>query len=239
MKALLLAAGLGTRLAPFTDALPKCLVPVSGRPPLLRALDWLSSSGVEDVVINLHHLPETVTAAVDEGSAWGMQIRFSREDELLGTAGALDPLRDWVGDERVLIFYSDNIIRLDLTTLMRRHESTAAAMTVALFHRTDVRASGVARLDASDLITGFVEKPPEGGPGWVSAGLLYCEPSVLDHIPRGRASDFGRDVIPDLLKSGAVVAGHRLGADDGLWWIDTPSDLARVEAELAALEGAA
>lgn len=234
MKALLLAAGVGSRLERYAKTVPKCMVPVAGTPPLLRLIAWLRDEGVTDLAINLHHLPAVVTGAVGDGSALGVRVRYSREPELLGTAGALDPLRDWIGDEPFLVVYADNIVCCCLAGVADLHRRTAATITVALFHRDDVSTSGAATVDDGGRISRFVEKPSVGGPGWVSAGLLHCEPSVLEIIPGGgAASDFGRDVLPALLAAGATLAGYKLGVGEYLYWIDTPADLAQAEAQLA------
>jgi NDP-sugar pyrophosphorylase family protein len=89
MKAVILAAGVGSRLRPLTDACPKPMLPIAGRPLLSRTLDWLSASGVGEAALNLHHLPAQVRAGLGDGAAWGMRLRYSYEPDLLGTAGAL------------------------------------------------------------------------------------------------------------------------------------------------------
>ena len=95
MKAMLLAAGLGTRLRPLTDHIPKCMVPVAGKPVLQRNIEWLRSQGVVDLVVNLHHYPEVVTDYFGDGSAFGVHLHYSYEPELLGTAGALWGAREY------------------------------------------------------------------------------------------------------------------------------------------------
>jgi mannose-1-phosphate guanylyltransferase len=238
MKAILLAAGRGTRLAPWTDSLPKCMVPVAGKPTLQRLVEWLRDEGVTELGINLHHLPDAVTGQLGDGSALGVSIRYSRENELRGTAGALLPFAEWLAGGPFLVVYADNVIACDLAALRALHEAEHAAVTIALHRREDVSASGAATL-AGDRIVSFVEKPATGGPGWVSAGLLLCEPRVLDLVPAVGPSDLGADVLPALVVAGETLAGYRLGGAEYLYWIDTPADLERADALLRAREEAA
>lgn len=241
MKAVLLAAGPGSRLGRLTETTPKCLLPLAGSGTLVRNVEWLASLGVRDLAVNLHHRHELVTGLLGDGRGLGVRIRYSFEPELRGTAGALVPLAAWLGEEPFLVVYADNLLRCDLEALDRRHRDAGAAVTVALSRRANVSESGVAVLDGQGLVADFVEKPAPGDvpSRLVSAGLLLCEPSVLELVPAGRPSDIGRDLLPALLAAGRRVAGYRLGPGESLRWIDTPADLARTEAWLRAQEAAA
>lgn len=233
MRALVLAAGLGTRLRPLTDTMPKSMVPVGGIPVLERNVAWLCRNGVTEIAINLHHRADAVTSHFGDGSAFGVAIRWSPEGTLLGTAGALGPLREWLGSDTFLVLYGDNLIDIDMERFRELHERAGATATVALFERADVSASGVAEVEG-DLVVRFVEKPAPGETSsrLVSAGLILCEPSV--HASVGPPpSDFGRDVLPALLAGGEPVAGYRMRPGETLRWIDTYDDLERAERELA------
>lgn len=232
MRALLLAAGLGTRLQPLTESVPKAMVPVGGVPMLERNIRLLKESGITEMAVNLHHLPEVVRGHFGDGSGFGVSIRWSHEPQLLGTAGALLPLRDFFED-RFLVLYADNLIAIDLEAVERTHRGQKAALTMALWQRDDVSSSGVAELDEHGLLRRFIEKPASRVTvgNWVNAGFLICEPDVHGFI-REPPSDFGHSVIPAMLAGGERIAGYRMGAGEVLRWIDTPDDLARVEAEL-------
>jgi len=232
-KAMLLAAGLGTRLSPLTDNLPKCMVPVAGKPVLQHDVEWLRSRGVVDLVVNLHHCPEAVTDHFGDGSAFGVRIHYSYEPELLGTAGAVWAAHRFFSQERFLVIYADNLIDCNLNRLYNLHVDSQATLTMALFWRADVSASGVVALEEGGRIVAFKEKPKpeEVLSHWVNAGLLLCEPGVLRFIPPGQSSDFGHDVLPALLAAGEPLYGYTMGPDEGLWWIDTPEDLQRVREE--------
>lgn len=230
---MLLAAGLGTRLRPLTNSIPKCMVPVAAKPVLQHNVEWLRSWGVVDLVVNLHVHPEAVTDYFGDGGVFGVNIRYSYEPELLGTAGSLAPVQQFFGDEPFWVVYADNLINCDLSRLFRLHVTKQATLTMALFWRDDVSASGVVGLEDDGRIVTFREKPSPQQvlSHWVNAGLLLCEPGVLQFIPAEHPSDFGHDVLPALLEAGEPMYGYTMGPGEGLYWIDTLADLQRVRSE--------
>lgn len=234
MRAMVLAAGLGRRLRPYTDLAPKCMVTVAGKPMLQHVLEWLRDEGVRDVAVNLHYRPDLVVERFGDGSAFDLRLHWSYEATLLGTAGGVAAVREWLGDDRFLVVYGDNLIRCSLAGLRATHDRVGAVLTMALFHRWDGSKSGVVTVDDGDRVTSFREKPADAVAGghWVSAGLYLCEPGVVDAISETTPSDFGHDVIPALLHRGETVGGHLLLDDDALYWIDTPEDLERTRAAL-------
>jgi mannose-1-phosphate guanylyltransferase len=229
MKALLLAAGVGTRLRPLTDQLPKCMVPVAGKPVLQWNIEFLRSQGVVDLVVNLHHYPKTVTGYFGDGKTFGVRLSYSYEPRMLGTAGALWAARRFFAAERFWLVYADNLINCSFERMERLHRTRGATLTMGLFWREDVSASGVAEFDGDGRITKFKEKPidAEAGSHWVNAGIFLCEPRLLQFIPPGQACDFGHDVIPMMLSLGESLYGYTLGTGETLHWIDTPEDLKR------------
>jgi NDP-sugar pyrophosphorylase family protein len=233
-KAMLLAAGKGTRLHPLTETVPKCMVPIGGKPLLEHNVEWLKRYGVTDLVINLHHLPEALTAHFGDGSKWGVRITYSPETELLGTAGSVKRLADFFEDS-FLVWYGDNLSTCRLDKLWRQHCEKNGLATIALFEREDATGSGIVGLEDDDRITRFLEKPRADQlfSTWVNAGVMALEPQVLEWIPAQGMSDFGRDVFPALLARQLPLYGYRMSPDEGLWWIDTPDDLERAQAALA------
>jgi mannose-1-phosphate guanylyltransferase len=232
-RAVVLTAGRGTRLRPFTETVPKCMAPLSGRPLLEHTVERLRDYGVTQLCVNLHYLPEVVPAHFGDGGRWGVQITYSFEEELLGTAGSVKKMAaDF--DEPFFVWYGDNLSSCRLDLLWRQHVEKGADVTVALHEREDPTQSGIVGLDDDGRITRFLEKPrPEQVfSHLVSAGIFVLNPSVLDAVPAEGASDFGRDVFPRLLAEGARLYGYRMGEGEGLWWIDTPADLQRVQAAL-------
>src|SRR5512146_2599604 len=156
MKAMILAAGEGTRLRPLTDKLPKPMMPLGNKPLLGYTLALLAQHNIRDVAINLHHCPETVRDYFGDGSAWNVRITYSFEPELLGTAGAVKKLEAF-WNEAFLVVYGDNLTDCDLTRLVAFHRAQGGLATLALFWRDDVQHSGVVALDEHDRITRFVE----------------------------------------------------------------------------------
>ena len=227
MKAMLLSAGLGSRLRPLTDDRPKCMVPVAGKPVLQWNLEFLRSEGIDEVVINLHHYPQTVIDYFQDGSSFGVRIHYSYEPELMGTAGGVWMARRHFSHERFLVLYADNLIKCNLQALLYFHLTNNSALTMVLFWRQDVSASGVVQLNNKGKITAFIEKPGKDQvlSHWVNAGMYLCETSVVQYIPGGVPSDFGHNVLPALINAEEPLYGYTMGPDETLYWIDTQKDL--------------
>jgi mannose-1-phosphate guanylyltransferase len=232
-RAMLLAAGEGLRLRPFTETVPKCMLTVAGKPVLEHNIEWLRKFGVTDLVINLHYLPEAVVNHCGDGSRLGVRINYSMEPELLGTAGAVRNAAHFF-DDAFFVWYADNLSTCRLDRLWELHSARGGVATIALHRRDDPTQSGIVGLDETDRIVRFLEKPrPEQVfSHWVNAGILLLEPGVIDSIPSRGASDFGRDVFPALLGAGEVLIGYRMAGGEGLWWIDTAADFKRVQSTM-------
>jgi NDP-sugar pyrophosphorylase family protein len=202
MKAMVLAAGLGTRLRPLTDDKPKCLIPLAGRPLLDWTLRWLSNFGVNECVINLHYLPNKVQDFVGEGSQYGLQIHYSYEPELLGTAGAVKKVAPFF-DQPFYVIYSDNFSQWNLRNLVEIHEKNQAVATMAVHWREDVTQSGMVEIDQNNRILRLVEKPkPENVTShYVNAGFYYLDTRVFNYIPDGKPCDFAFHVFPEMLRA--------------------------------------
>jgi predicted dehydrogenase len=235
-KALLLAAGQGTRLGAAARQIPKPLLRVRGRPVLERHVEQLAAAGVEEIWINLFHQGEVIEDHFGEGARWGVRIRYSRETTLLGTAGALKKLESQFSDGPFFIVYGDNVGACDYRALAGAH-GRDALLTVAVCHKGEVSQSGIAELDPGGHIRRFVEKPAPGEEfsHWVNAGFYAASPEVLQWLPPG-VSDFGRDVIPRLLAEGRTVRGYVLPVP--VEGIDTPEMLAAAEVLRVAVIGA-
>lgn len=228
MKAMLLAAGEGQRLRPLTDGCPKPMLKIGAAPILEHNVKLLRKHGIVDIAINLHHRPDAITDYFADGQAFGVNIRYSYEPELLGTAGAVARLRDFF-DRRFFVIYGDNLTDCRLDKMLARHLETESLCTLALFHREDVQASGVASLGRDGRIETFVEKPAPGMEvsHWVNAGILCCEPAILDFIPPAGPSDFGRDVLPQISGPTGRVFAYLMS--ETLLWIDSPADHLRTQ----------
>jgi NDP-sugar pyrophosphorylase family protein len=238
MKALLLAAGEGTRLRPLTEKLPKPMIPIAGKPILEYNVEWLAQHGIREIAINLHHCPQAVMNHFGDGSRFGVSITYSYEPELLGTAGAVKKLESFLqgtpstsSGQAFLVVYGDNLIDCDLKRLLSFHHERGGLVTIVLHYRDDVSNSGVVAVETQDRVTSFVEKPKAQKvfSHWVNAGILVLEPEVVKYIPSGIPSDFGKEILPQLLEQGAELYGYRITDSERIWWIDTPGDLERVE----------
>jgi mannose-1-phosphate guanylyltransferase len=207
-KAVILAAGRGERLRPLTDGLPKPMLPIGGRPLLEHLLALLALAGVREVALNLHHRPEAVRAYLGEGSRLGLRVLYSEEETLLGTAGALRRLEQFL-DRTFFVLYGDVLSNLNLRRLADFHRRRGGALTMALHRQKDLGRCGVAEVEAGGRIRRFVEKPKESlGSPWAAAGVLVVEPSVLRFIPEG-FSDLGADLFPRLVELNVPIFGYR------------------------------
>ena len=204
-----MAAGLGTRLRPLTDFLPKPMVPVANRPVLHHLLNLLHRHDVTEVGINLHHSPEMIQSYFGDGSSLGMSIHWSHEPELLGTAGGTKRLEDLWARETILVTSGDGLHDIDVTALLGHHRRTGALATLAVKPVQDPSSYGVVILDRDTRVRGFQEKPhrDEARSDLANCGVYVIEPELLDRIPPDTVVDFGQDVWPSL-----VAAGERLYA---------------------------
>jgi mannose-1-phosphate guanylyltransferase len=205
MKAFLLAAGVGSRLRPITDTIPKCMVAVAGRPMLDIWLEALDRAGVDEVLVNLHHLPDVVRDHVAARTS-PPAVRIVFEPELLGSAGTLRANRDWVErEEMFLAFNADNLTDFDLRSLVDAHRAHDAVATLAVFHSEHPSAGGVVELDGTGRVIGFTEKPPEPVSDLTNAGMYAFHPNVLDEIEGAPPRDIGYDLLPRLVGRARAV----------------------------------
>lgn len=236
-KALVLAAGLGSRIRDVAGDLPKPLMPFGGAPILAHNLRWLAASGVTHAWINLHYGADAIRSRIGDGSAFGLAITYVYEPELLGTAGALGNIAADVG-ETMLVVYGDSVVRFDLSALQARHRASGAQATVALFdqdrHLNTGIAGGRVRVAADGTIAEFVEGPGAAGlSSLVNAGVYAVEPAVLDLIAPGRLVDFGRDVFPAMLAQGRKLGAHVIDETGLCLGLDTPESHAAGQRLLA------
>jgi mannose-1-phosphate guanylyltransferase len=205
MKAFLLAAGIGSRLRPITDVTPKCMLIVGDRPLLDIWLDSFSRTGVDEVLINLHHLPDVVRRHIASRPA-PPALRTFFEPELLGSAGTLLANRQWVeGEEFFLACYADNLTDFDMRSLIDAHREHGAIATLTVFHSERPSDGGVVELDSANRVIGFVEKPSDPVSDLTNAGMYAFHPSVLDEIDGMPPYDIGYDLLPRLVGRARAV----------------------------------
>jgi mannose-1-phosphate guanylyltransferase len=205
MKAFLLAAGVGSRLRPITDTIPKCMVVIDDRPLLDIWLDAFGRAGIDEVLVNLHHMPDVVRHHIAARTG-PPTVRTFFEPELLGSAGTLTANRQWVdGEEFFLACYADNLTDFDLRSLIDAHRANGSIATLAVFHSERPSAGGVVELDNAGRVIGFVEKPSEPPSDLTNAGIYAFNPSVLDEIDGIPPSDIGYDLLPRLVGRAQAV----------------------------------
>jgi mannose-1-phosphate guanylyltransferase len=234
--ALVLAAGRSTRIQAAVDGRPKPLIEVGGQSVLERNLRQLAAAGVRTAWINLHYESEQIRAAIGDGHVFGLDVQYSYEPELLGTAGAAKNIERFIGVEPFFVVYGDNLVSVDLHDMTGKHRASRADATIAVFDRDRVPNTGLAGGRVAIDEGGYIVDFREGGgtSPYVNAGVYVLEPSVLASIPAGRASDFGHDVFPSLLRSGRRLQAYSI--DGYCLGIDTPDGLARARALLERLE---
>jgi mannose-1-phosphate guanylyltransferase/mannose-1-phosphate guanylyltransferase/phosphomannomutase len=211
------------------------MVEIGGKPAMQHAVERLRDAGVVRIIVNVCHLREQIMDYFGDGSRFGVQISYSIEDELLGTAGGVRKAAWFFNGKPFIVWYGDNIAHCHLDLMWRLHRLRDGALTMAVFQRADVSQSGVAVMDDSFRILSFVEKPKQGETtsSWVNAGIYIVQPEVLGVIESTNAVDFGKDVFPYLLSGGKAIYGYRMGGGEDLIWIDTPADYAAVAGPLS------
>lgn len=226
MKAMVLAAGLGTRLRPLTDHTPKPLIDVAGRPMIAYPLLQLAAAGIRDVVVNIHHLASQMRAALGDGSAFGVHITYSEEEELLDTGGGIQRASKWLAGDTFLVLNADSIHDVPLHDVLRVHRERHATATLVLRPDPDAVRYGLIEVDDSDRVRRFLGEPRDCHTSLTPlmfAGVSAYAPHVLSAMQPGRFS-LTRDTIAQLMRAGAHVAALRY---DGYWRaLDTPASLA-------------
>jgi NDP-sugar pyrophosphorylase family protein len=229
MKAFILAAGLGTRLRSLGLDVPKVMVPIGGKPLLEHHLELFKRQGIREFIVNLHYLPEKITSYFGDGRKFGVSITYSHEPQLLGTAGAVKKMEPKLRDGAFLVFYGDNLVRVDFAPLLDFHRSHQALATVALFASPEPWTGGIVETDSNGRVLRFVEKPDrkQVSTNLISAGIFVVEPQVLDVIPAGKFCDFGKDVFPKLLAEGRPV--YAMEPKAYIQDVGTPERLAKAQ----------
>jgi mannose-1-phosphate guanylyltransferase len=230
LKAYLLAAGLGTRLQPLTQSVPKCLVPINGVPLLSVWLDICEGLEISEVLINTHHLAERVREWASAQKA-PVRIQLVHEEKLLGSAGTLSANREFIGpDEDFYIFYADNLVDTDLNSLEAFHGRHNGMLTLGLFSTPKPQDCGIVTLDDCGFISSFEEKPEHPRSNFANAGIFLARRKLFEYLPANGFADLGKDVLPKLV---GAMWGHRLSGY--LLDIGTPENYQRALAEWPAI----
>lgn len=227
MKAMILAAGFGTRLFPLTIDRTKPAIPFLGKPLVGYVAEYIASFGFKDIVVNLHHQPQSVKEALGDGSRFGVSIKYATEEpHILGTSGALANARDLLGNETFLIVNGKIITDIDISKALETHRKTGAIATMVL--KANTKRERFTVVETSDgFVTGFGDfaKPAteneirdtasEVQNPLMFTGIHILEPEVFDYIPRGVYSDIVPTFYDPAIRDGRRIAAH---VSEGSWF---------------------
>ena len=236
MKAMILAAGRGTRLGSLGETIPKVLIEIDGRPLLERHLNYLERNGIRRVVVNAHHHAAQI-ASFAETYGGSIDLTVVVEDRLLGTAGGVRNALGQLQPGPFFVLYGDVLIDAPIEPLLTLHRETNACATLAVHEAGSAEGKGVVEVDDGGRVQAFTEKSSEAkGPFLINSGLYVLEPELVSHLAPGRESDFGTDVFPAALQRGLPLYATRLAQP--VIDIGTPEGLtlARATVRAQALE---
>ena len=233
MKAFVLAAGLGLRLRPLTDNLPKPLLPVGGKLLIAHTFELLSRLGVRDVMINIHYLPEKMLAGLGDGSQFGVRICYSYEPILLGTGGGLEKVRGFFQNETCLVLNGDTFVTCDLDAMVSAHRASGALATMLVRSPESSNNDGRIETDASMRVCSILGQPsPERNSAacdrrtWMFAGVHVLEPRFFSYL-RSTPSCIIRTAYLEALQAGELIGGFE---QQGPWAdVGTPELYAEAE----------
>ncbi len=238
MKALILAAGLGERLRPLTNEIPKPLIPVLNRPLIAYNLSLLQRHGIREVAVNLHYLGKMIRDSLGDGSRFGMKIHYSEEPTLLGTGGAIKKLRSFFGAEPFFVINADILIDIDLKDLLLFHRSRKAFATMVLRPNPNPVRYGTIETDDTGQIREFLGKVRTGRTNlhpWMFTGVHLFDPAVLKALPEKQRFCINHDVYAHWIRSGKACYGY---AYKGYWEdLGMPADYLRANLDLARRAG--
>lgn len=217
MKAMIMAAGVGSRLMPMTVDVPKPMIPMANRPLMENTVDILLKHGFKEVIANLHYHGDKINNYFADGGAWGLKMHYSPEEELMGTAGGVKKCASFL-DETFVVISGDALTDIDLSYLLAEHRRLGALATIALKPVDEVEHFGVVVTDEAGRIARFQEKPrpQEALSRTANTGIYVFEPEIFEYIPDRQFYDFGKQLFPYLVQINAPFYGVEI-AD---YWCD-------------------
>ena len=232
LEAVVLAGGLGTRLAGVLGGQPKALAPIGGRPFVTFLFDWLARASVARVVLSTGHLADRIEGALGRAHA-ALPLAYAVETTPLGTAGAIVHAAALTRADPLLVLNGDSFVELDLAALVRAAAGRAGHVSIAVVAVPDGARFGTVQLDPSDRVVGFHEKTGQRAAGWINAGVYMVPRAVIADWPATRPLSFEHDVLPAALPKG--VFAYRCAAGARFIDIGTPESLAEAERFFAAV----
>ena len=235
MKAMILAAGVGSRLDPLTRNIPKPMVPIVNKPVMEHIVEMLARNGFRDIMVNLHYLGDQIQGYFGNGEKWGVRIQYSPEDRLWGDAGSVKRCEDFFDEDTFVVVGGDDLADIDLKRLVRFHQEKKALATIGLSLVDDPSEYGIALLNDRGRITRFLEKPKGEVVFSNSAntGVYIFDRHVLELIPKGVQYGFGNSLFPLLLEQRTRFYGYLTSS----YWKDVGNLRQYQEAHRDALSG--
>jgi len=204
MKAMILAAGFGTRLRPLTNTVPKPMVPILNRPILEHTIHLLRTHGICDITVNLHHLPEMIQQYFGDGKDFGVQLHWSHEPEILGTAGGIKKAQEFLEGESFLVINSDVVVDIDLSKVISFHKAQGSALTLVVREGDSPEQCDPIEVDENDRIVHMVGASsmnlPDDTTRVLFTGIQVMEPDIFDRIPENKFYGTTTDVFPGMLE---------------------------------------
>src|SRR5690349_5973694 len=210
MRAIVLSAGYGTRLWPLTEDRTKPALPILGKPLVGYVAEYLAGYGIDEIVVNLHHRPDSVRRALGDGSRFGVKLHYVEEPVILGTSGALDNTRAFFEHETFVVVNGKIITDIDLNAALETHRNAGAIATLVLLPNIRRERFSVVNTEGGRL-TGFGGMPIVDGGGeapLMFTGIHILEPRIFEYVPRGVFSDSVIDVYPKAMANGETIAAH-------------------------------
>lgn len=208
MRAMVLSAGYGTRLWPLTEDRTKPAIPILGKPLVGYVAEYLATHGVDEIVVNLHHRPESVRLALGDGKDFGVKLHYVEEPEILGTSGALDNARELLADETFIVVNGKIITDIDLKAALETHQNNGALATLVLLENTCRERFTIVNIE-NGMVRSFAGMPgPDGPIPLMFTGIQIMSPRIFDYIPRGVFSHSTTDVYPHAIEKGERIVAH-------------------------------
>jgi len=237
MKAMILAAGFGTRLRPLTQTVPKPMVPVLNRPLLERTIELLRLANIQDIAVNVHHLPDQVIAHFGDGKKFGVNLHFSVEEKILGTAGGIKAVEGFLGDGTFMVINSDIIVDIDLSQVLEFHRERDSCLTLVVREDDSPEKYDPIEIQPDGRIVHFVGASsmnvPDNTRRVMFTGIQIMEPEIFSRIPEGKFCGTTQDVFPQMIGDGLPVFGY-LHRD---YWIDMGNREQYLQVHQDALDG--
>ncbi|HXC51079.1 MAG TPA: nucleotidyltransferase family protein [Candidatus Limnocylindrales bacterium] len=238
LRAMILAAGRGERLRPLTDTTPKPLVVVGGKPLIEYALDSVQRAGIDEVVINLHHLGEQIRAHVGDGSRFGVRVHYSQEDILQDTGGGIRDARRYLDGSTFVTMNSDTIVDVDLTEIVRVHRASGAIATMLLRKDPRMESFGIIETESDGRVGRFLGRARQGMQAplepWMYTGVQVLEPAVFRYLDYEGPFSITKLSYPAMLDAGEKITGLPF---DGAWiTVGTPAELEQAAKRIGAMQ---